>query len=297
MSMIIQNVLKKTTTLTSLRSLSSGILNKNNGFETKNTNSSNKMHLAVQREYPRAAPLPIPPNIDSTEVSRFSPMRNREINGSVIDVTLDDSTMVSETKLEPTFQDAHLEHYDQSSVVNLSVVMQTNVPEPLGGMNKFCHLNMPGGSWPQQTKYLSHELQSAHYTNLRQEVRQDWSSYDASHQNKEKSTQPPPEKETNKSKLKKAVKEYGSTVIVFHVGISLMSLGLCYGLVSSGLDVMAIIDKIGLTDKLPAVAGNASTFVLSYAIHKVFAPVRISITLFSTPFIVKYLRSKGFLKK
>lgn len=34
-------------------------------------------------------------------------------------------------------------------------------------------------------------------------------------------------------KLKKAVKEYGSTVIVFHIGISLISLGTCYALVSS----------------------------------------------------------------
>lgn len=35
-----------------------------------------------------------------------------------------------------------------------------------------------------------------------------------------------------KDKLKKAVKEYGSTVIVFHVAISLISLGGCYVLVS-----------------------------------------------------------------
>lgn len=35
-----------------------------------------------------------------------------------------------------------------------------------------------------------------------------------------------------KDKLKKAVKDYGSTVIVFHVSISLMSLGTCYLLVS-----------------------------------------------------------------
>lgn len=41
-----------------------------------------------------------------------------------------------------------------------------------------------------------------------------------------------PEKETGRSKLKKAVKEYGSTVVVFHVGISLISLGICYTLVS-----------------------------------------------------------------
>lgn len=37
---------------------------------------------------------------------------------------------------------------------------------------------------------------------------------------------------SKKEKLKKAVKEYGSTVIVFHVGISLISLGTCYLLVS-----------------------------------------------------------------
>lgn len=37
---------------------------------------------------------------------------------------------------------------------------------------------------------------------------------------------------TRKEKLKKAVKEYGSTVLIFHVGISLISLGSFYLLVS-----------------------------------------------------------------
>lgn len=37
---------------------------------------------------------------------------------------------------------------------------------------------------------------------------------------------------SSKEKFKKAVKEYGSTVIVFHVTISLLSLGACYLLVS-----------------------------------------------------------------
>lgn len=60
---------------------------------------------------------------------------------------------------------------------------------------------------------------------------------------------------------------------------------------------MAILDKFDLTDKLPAIASNASTFVIAYALHKVFAPVRITITITSTPFIVKYLRNKGILKK
>lgn len=37
---------------------------------------------------------------------------------------------------------------------------------------------------------------------------------------------------TNKEKLKRAVAAYGSTVIVFHITISLMSLGACYLLVA-----------------------------------------------------------------
>lgn len=41
---------------------------------------------------------------------------------------------------------------------------------------------------------------------------------------------------------------------------------------------------------------NSSTFVVAYAIHKIFAPIRISITLGATPFIVNYLRKIGILK-
>lgn len=37
---------------------------------------------------------------------------------------------------------------------------------------------------------------------------------------------------STKEKLKKAIKEYGSTVIVFHVTISMLSLGSCYLLMS-----------------------------------------------------------------
>jgi hypothetical protein len=64
----------------------------------------------------------------------------------------------------------------------------------------------------------------------------------------------------------------------------------------SGLDVCALLEKMNLADKLPKIAENASTFIIAYAFHKIFAPVRISITLFSTPFIVNYLRKRKILK-
>ncbi|KAG5899297.1 hypothetical protein JTB14_029251 [Gonioctena quinquepunctata] len=104
---------------------------------------------------------------------------------------------------------------------------------------------------------------------------------------------------TRAEKLKKAVKEYGSTVIVFHVGISLMSLGTCYLLVSSGMDITVVFKAVGLEDwaSRSQIAASAGTFAVAYAVHKVFAPVRITITLGSVPFIVRYLRKIGFLKK
>ena len=67
----------------------------------------------------------------------------------------------------------------------------------------------------------------------------------------------------------------------------------------SGIDVAPLVEKIpyvGDQFKASTVAAGASTFVIAYAVHKVFAPVRISITLTSVPFIVRYLRSKGILK-
>ncbi|KAL1513892.1 hypothetical protein ABEB36_003232 [Hypothenemus hampei] len=112
--------------------------------------------------------------------------------------------------------------------------------------------------------------------------------------------QKPNEVLTPRQKLKKAIAEYGTTVIVFHISISLISLGTCYLLVSSGLDVPALLTTLNLKDwakENSLILSNAGTFALAYAIHKVFAPVRIAITLGSVPFIVRYLRSKGILKK
>ncbi|XP_055386253.1 protein FAM210B, mitochondrial-like [Condylostylus longicornis] len=98
---------------------------------------------------------------------------------------------------------------------------------------------------------------------------------------------------SKKDKFKKIIKEYGSTVIVFHVTISLLSLGGFYLLVSSGVNVIAILDWIGINTSKFA---TGSTFLLAYAIHKVFSPVRLSITIGAAPIIVRYLKKKNFLK-
>uniref|UniRef100_A0A663MVB5 Family with sequence similarity 210 member B n=1 Tax=Athene cunicularia TaxID=194338 RepID=A0A663MVB5_ATHCN len=98
--------------------------------------------------------------------------------------------------------------------------------------------------------------------------------------------------------LKQVFKEYGAIGVSFHVGISLVSLGIFYLAVSSGVDMTAVLFKLGFSESSlqSKMAAGTSTFVLAYAVHKLFAPVRISITIVSVPFIVRYCRKIGFFK-
>ena len=67
----------------------------------------------------------------------------------------------------------------------------------------------------------------------------------------------------------------------------------CY----SNVDVMSILTYLNIDlGKAQAAAGTASTFAVAYAVHKVFAPVRIAITLTCAPLIVRSLRARGILK-
>ncbi|XP_004636071.1 protein FAM210B, mitochondrial [Octodon degus] len=108
----------------------------------------------------------------------------------------------------------------------------------------------------------------------------------------------PESKQSKAQQLKKVFQEYGAVGVSLHVGISLISLGLFYMVVSSGVDMSAILLKLGFKESLvqSKMAAGTSTFVVAYAIHKLFAPVRISITLVSVPFLVRYLRKVGLFK-
>lgn len=240
----------------------------------------------------------MPNNIDQSETTRFSPQRSRDISSTIIDSH--NSSVTAYQPIDITVDqsaDAHIGAYDCTGAVHLSSSMQSNVPNPFGGMHKFTHLNMPGGQWGQGIRLMANDMHSSHYTNLRKSIRSNWSQYDETI-NKEgmpvirsvltgfpasvlckhvqqtplasaltqawhdtttaKTTQRrmystgPTKASTDstpkdtasaevktddvvlsrKDKLKKAVKEYGSTVFVFHIGISLISLGSFYLLVS-----------------------------------------------------------------
>ncbi|XP_047515539.1 uncharacterized protein LOC125056475 [Pieris napi] len=249
------------------------------------------IHNTISLKFPQVAALKLPTNvvnINATEMGRFSPLRERDISGPVINAFSDKLNM----KIDITVQsDPYVNKYDCRGAVNLSSSMQSNVPSPFSGNHT--HLGMPGSQWGQGYKYLSDNLQSAHYLTLRNEYRGIIGGIGTRKMSANAS-----DTLSAKDKLKKAVKDYGATVIVFHVSISLMSLGICYVLVSSGVDLVAVMKyfNIGEGKLSNMITSNAGTFVIAYAIHKVLAPARIGITLTSTPFIVQYLRNKGILK-
>ncbi|CAN8024858.1 unnamed protein product [Ixodes persulcatus] len=100
-------------------------------------------------------------------------------------------------------------------------------------------------------------------------------------------------------KWKHAIKEYGTTMVVFHIVLSVTSLGICYVVVSSGVDLSAIAVKLGFSidaiSLTPKMAAGGGTFVIAYAVHKLFTPVRMFITLSVAPMLVRWLRRYGIL--
>lgn len=233
-----------------------------------------QIHMSQVQDYPQTAPLPLPANINPNETIQFSPQRARDISSNEMHVQT--TPMNAVYNIDVTCAEdhhLHLASYDCRGSVNLNCTMQSNVPQPFGGTN-FTHLNMPGGQWSQNGKFMSQDLQASHYTNLRQQVRADWNKKGAFRwsfppgpalkrsfhslivasatnlqwhvhgKSAAFSTAPPspspvdgkegnpPVAESKKMKLKQAIKDYGSTVIFFHITISLASLGMFYALVS-----------------------------------------------------------------
>ncbi|CAG5094996.1 Similar to Fam210b: Protein FAM210B [Cotesia congregata] len=276
-------------------------------------------HVSRVRNYPEAPQIPLPRNVSEifgNETGRFTPERARDITAPVLSLINGPNgacdRLNSSRWAGLRCIDSHVASYDCFGAVSLNSSMQTMVPKPFCAAGKSTYLNMPGGQWTRDSKYIAEYMQKAHYAVLKNKnpnlSKSTLSSTIAHYSTDSKQTDPSKdlsassssdEKLTNAQKLKRAVKDYGSTVIVFHVTISLMSLGIFYLIVYSGLDIQAFVKMLptSSSERLENVMTNSSTFLIAYAIHKLFAPVRISITLGATPFIVKYLRKIGILSK
>ncbi|KAK8374692.1 hypothetical protein O3P69_010534 [Scylla paramamosain] len=143
------------------------------------TQQRKKMHQILSSAHiPGTAHISMPPNVEelqASEKARFSPRRNRDVSSKLNQVggVFGAKFMSTQGTHEAAFNnsshpiDSHSDIYDSRITVSLSSVMQTNVPKPYGITGKApVHLNMPGGQWAQDEKYISGDLHTFHHSNI-----------------------------------------------------------------------------------------------------------------------------------
>ena len=100
----------------------------------------------------------------------------------------------------------------------------------------------------------------------------------------------PTEGETGKSckdTAKKLLKRYGGAYLITSISLSLVSITICYVLVSAGMDVASILDAIGLGAYNNG--EKVGTFAIAYAAHKALSPVRFPPTVALTPVVAGWM--------
>ncbi|XP_076303055.1 uncharacterized protein LOC143221511 [Lasioglossum baleicum] len=306
-------------------------------------NRMKNLHVSSLRRYPDAPTLPLPTNVSeifANETGRFTPERARDIAAPVLLYGKSDcrsyfskestkSTTCSSSLENCT--DTHVDSYDCFGAVSLNGTMQSNVPKPFCSNGKSTHLNMPGGQWARDGKYIAEDMQKSHYRSIRlpqlnldkrgltsyittnmifqamyrpKYIYMEYSTKASQSVNDVSNTEDNKEQKnvsqvnlSQKERFRRTLKDYGYTVLGFHIGISLISLGACYVAVDRGIDFVPIITSmLNVSDEMAKNIVTGSTLAVAYGIHKLLAPIRIGMTLGVTPFLIRYLRRVGILK-
>jgi hypothetical protein len=79
--------------------------------------------------------------------------------------------------------------------------------------------------------------------------------------------------------------KYGAAYLLTSISFSVVSYTLCYLLVANGIDVGALLEKVGI--RSTTVASNAGTIAIAYACHKAASPIRFPPTVAMTPVVAR----------
>ncbi|EEF38590.1 uncharacterized protein LOC8263329 [Ricinus communis] len=99
--------------------------------------------------------------------------------------------------------------------------------------------------------------------------------------------------ETKKSKgdqAKELLAKYGGAYLATSITLSFISFSLCYALINAGIDVQALLQKVGISTD--ATGEKVGTFALAYAAHKAASPIRFPPTVALTPIVATWIGKK-----
>lgn len=88
---------------------------------------------------------------------------------------------------------------------------------------------------------------------------------------------------------KDLLKQYGGAYLITSITLALITFSMCYLAVDAGVDVPALLSKIGIEVASKSAGDKAGTVALAYAAHKALSPVRFPPTVALTPLVAQRL--------
>ncbi|XP_028767288.1 protein FAM210B, mitochondrial-like [Neltuma alba] len=100
----------------------------------------------------------------------------------------------------------------------------------------------------------------------------------------------PERKKSKGDEAKELLAKYGGAYLATSITLSLISFALCYALISAGIDVQALLHKVGIS--IDETGERVGTFALAYAAHKAASPIRFPPTVALTPIVAGWIGKK-----
>lgn len=101
---------------------------------------------------------------------------------------------------------------------------------------------------------------------------------------------------------KSLLKKYGIAYLATSIPLAIISFAICYWLVDQGVDVGALLAKVGIeTSSSGSTTGStaetAGTLAIAYAAHKAASPIRFPPTVLLTPVVAKWIGKEPVLEE
>ncbi|XP_058451898.1 uncharacterized protein C18orf19 homolog A [Malaya genurostris] len=100
------------------------------------------------------------------------------------------------------------------------------------------------------------------------------------------------------ARFRKMYKEYWYVLVPVHCITSVFWFGGFYYVSTSGVDVIALLETMGLSEKLinPVRDSSLGHIAIAYLLYKIATPARYTVTLGGTTISIKYLVQWGYIK-
>ncbi|KAL0119036.1 hypothetical protein PUN28_009571 [Cardiocondyla obscurior] len=99
-------------------------------------------------------------------------------------------------------------------------------------------------------------------------------------------------------KMKQMTKDYWHVLIPVHIITSIGWVAIFYTAVRNGVDIVQLLEYMNFSEKYVDLVRNSSAgnWAITYALYKIFTPLRYTVTVGGTTMAIRYLSKLGYVK-